>query len=239
MKKSIYDDVLIARLKHLQLHPLYFPHIGDNYDVARTKTFIIAESHYVHSHHNHKISIEDWYSNPASIYSALDKRSINDKNWFNTRGVIKHYQTAEKLVKGYGLFHNLEKAYQSLNKELKLFDECVYLNYFQRPAEVEGDSINIHRIDSEVALENLLVLIETLQPNKIIFVSSKAYDDFIKNTTEPQRKNLPYIGSVPHPSASSWWNRKSPKYGLKGQSVTGKEKFLRIMKPKDLNTDNC
>lgn len=234
VEKTIYDIILVSKLNHLKLHPLYLPHIGENYEVARAKMFIVAESHYIHSDHNHKFSVEEWYTNPEAIYFALDKRCKNDKNWFNTRGVIKHYQTVEKLVKGHQLFHTLEKTYQTLVKGVNLFDECVYFNYFQRPAEIEGGSIKVHKKDSEIALENLLVLSEVLKPNKIIFVSSKAYSDFIKNTTELQRNNLPYVGSVPHPSASSWWNRKSIRYGVKGQSATGKEKFLRIMKPKSI-----
>lgn len=232
MEKSIYDEVLKTRLKHLVLHPNYLPHIGKNYELARAKTFIIAESHYLPEIYNNKFTAEDWYLNPKSIYEAIN----GDKGWFETRGVISEYQKPTVLSPGHRIFLNLENAFKEIDKDRKLFEECVYLNYFQRPAEVQGDSLNIHKIDSEVALENLLVLIEILQPNKIIFVSSKAYADFVKNTTESMRKQLPYIGSVPHPSASSWWNRKSPKYGLKGQSATGKEKFLRIMKPKVINT---
>lgn len=230
MSKLIYDEVLKTRLKNLMLHPNYLPHIGENYEVARAKTFIIAESHYLPEKYNNKFSAEDWYINPKSIYAVV----TSDKGWFDTRGVISEYQKSKPVSKGLRIFLNLELAFKELDKDRKLFEECVYLNYFQRPAEVQGDSINIHKIDSEVALDNLLVLIEVLQPHKIIFVSSKAYNDFIKNTSESQRKQLPYIGSVPHPSASSWWNRKSPKYGLKGQSATGKEKFLRIMKPKEI-----
>jgi hypothetical protein len=88
-------------------------------------------------------------------------------------------------------------------------------------------------------LENLLVLIETLKPDKIIFVSSKAYNDFKINSTVNLRKQLPFIGSVPHPSASSWWNRSSPKYGInsKGKIATGKEKFERIIRVKELEDD--
>jgi hypothetical protein len=77
-----------------------------------------------------------------------------------------------------------------------------------------------------------LVLIKVLKPNKIIFVGSKAYQDFISNTTKVQRNELSYFGFVPHSSASSWWNRESKKYGVNGESVTGKAKFERIIRPK-------
>ncbi|TVZ47465.1 hypothetical protein [Olleya sp. Hel_I_94] len=223
-----YDNDLKSKLSHLRLHPAYLPHIGLSYNEARAKVLIIAESHYLPKRHNNKFLVIDWYKNPKSFYESIG----NDKGWFNTREVVKTYQNSKTLDKGHGIFRNLEIAYQEIYPEIKLFDECVYLNYFQRPSEVEGETINIHTIDSKVALENLMVINEVLKPNKIIFVSSKAYDNFISNVSKELKDQLPYVGSVPHPSASSWWNRKSKKYGLKGEAVTGKQKFQRIMMPK-------
>lgn len=228
-----FDDILKSKLNHLKNHPNYLPHIGKNYQTVKTKTFIIAESHYLPGHYNNKFSAEQWYNNPELIYSTFALKKDNAKGWFKTRGVIDDYQSTSALSPGHRIFLNLEIAFKELYSDRKLFEECVYLNYFQRPAEIEGDSIQIQKIDSVIALQNLLALIEVLQPDKIIFVSSKAHKDFLRNTTEAQREKLPYIGSVPHPSASSWWNRKSPKYGLKGQLATGKEKFIRIISPKN------
>lgn len=229
---TTYDFELKSRLKHLELHSAYLPHIGSRYNEARAKTFIIAESHYIPKVHNNKFSAQDWYTNPTSIYQVLDDKSKSHKTWFNTRGIVRHYQTYSKQEKGHGIFKNLETAYHEINAEVKLFDECVFFNYFQRPSEVEGESINVQEIDSQIALENILVLSGVLKPDKIIFVSSKAYNNFIKHVSKVEKEKLPYIGSVPHPSASSWWNRKSKKYGLNGKAVTGKEKFQRIMTPK-------
>ncbi|WP_055436956.1 hypothetical protein [Lacinutrix algicola] len=229
---KVYDNQLQSKLSHLKLHPAYLPHIGLKYNEARAKTLIIAESHYVHKDYNNKFSVEDWYNNPKVIYQALDAKNKGYKGWFNTRQVLEYYQSSNPLAKGHGIFNNLEIAYKEIGSEVKLFDECVYLNYFQRPSEVEGDSIKVQEIDSEIALENLMVLNEVLKPNKIIFVSSKAYHNFMSNVTKAQKDQLPYVGSVPHPSASSWWNRKSKKYGLNGAAATGKQKFIRIMTPK-------
>jgi hypothetical protein len=227
-----YDSELQSKLDHLKIHSAYLPHIGLNYNETRVKTLIIAESHYLPKKHNNKFSSEDWYNNSEIIYKLLNEDPGWHKNWFNTRNVIKTYQDSSTLEKGHGIFNNLEKAYQTINEEVNLFEECVYLNYFQRPSEVEGDSINVHKIDSEIALKNLIVICEVLMPNKIIFVSSKAHKDFTDNVSKAQLEILPYVGSVPHPSASSWWNRKSKKYGLGGKAVTGREKFIRIMSPK-------
>ena len=226
-----FDKQLQSRLTHLKLHPAYLPHIGLKYNETRTKTLIIAESHYVHKDHNNKFSAEDWYNNPTTIYQALDAKCKNHRNWFNTRGVIEYYQSPNPLAKGHVIFNNLEIAYRQINSNTNLFDECVYFNYFQRPSEIEGETLRIHKIDSQIALENLMVLNEVLKPNKIIFVSSKAYEDYMRHASKEQKEQLPYVGSVPHPGASAWWNRKAKKYGLNGKSATGKEKFIRIVKP--------
>lgn len=225
---TTYDSELQSKLDHLKIHPGYLPHIGLDYNEARVKTLIIAESHYLPKKHNHKFSAEDWYNNSEIIYKTIG----NDKDWFHTRGVISCYQNDEPLLNGHRIFKNLENAYHTIYKDINLFKECVFFNYFQRPSEVEGDSISIHKIDSEIALKNLMIICEVLKPNKIIFVSSKAHKDFANNVSKEQSEKLPYVGSVPHPSASSWWNRKSKQYGLKGEAVTGREKFIRIISPK-------
>ncbi|WP_366183262.1 hypothetical protein [Flavobacterium ovatum] len=223
-----YDNLLKSKLNHLQIHPNYLPHIGKNFDDVKQRIMIVAESHYVDG----CITADGWYNNPEEIYSRL----IESIDWFKTRSVLLTYFKQRKLRKvepALTIFKNLETAYKTVFKNSQLFDECVYINYFQRPAEKKGDSIQIDKRDSAIALDNLLVLIDVLKLDKIIFVSSKAYKDFIVNTTETQRKALPYIGSVPHPSASAWWNTTSTKYGTKEiPTATGREKFERIIKPK-------
>lgn len=227
MKTTIYDDKLKGKLMHLASHPSYLPYIGKTYDESRVKTLIIAESHYLKSIYNNKFSADDWYANPERIYKILG----NDIGWFNTRRVINYYLKNDKLDRGHSIFNNLESAYKEVFPENKLFDDCVFFNYFQRPAEKQGDSIKIYKKDSEVALQNLIAINEVLKPDKIIFVSRKAFDDYKGNVTKEQKEQLPYVGNTPHP-ATSWWNTKCKKYGLKGLPVTGKQKFKRIVSPK-------
>lgn len=235
MEKDIhnsYYELLKSKLSHLQKHPNYLPHIGKNFEQAPQRIMIVAESHYVPEIYDGLITADSWYANSENIYRTLGESS----GWFETRGVLKAFfrdRKENKVKGGLTLFANLETAYKTVFKEVSLFEECVYINYFQRPAEKQGDSIQIDKRDSTIALENLLVLIDVLKLDKIIFTSSKAYKDFIANTSKEQRKLLPYVGSVPHPSASSWWNRTSTKYGTKEiPTATGREKFERIIKPK-------
>lgn len=228
-KAIAYDNLLINRLNHLKEHPNYLPHIGKNFEQTSQRLIIVGESHYIAKEYDGIVTADSWHNEPEKIYSAIGEFS----RWFNTRGVLEGYfynKSKGKVFGGLTIFLNLEKAYKTVFKEIDLFDECVYINYFQRPAEKQGDSIKIHPKDSKIALENLLTLIDILKLDKIIFVSSKAHIDFIANTTKEQRDKLPYVGAVPHPSASSWWNRASKKYGINGDSVTGKAKFIRIIK---------
>jgi len=103
------------------------------------------------------------------------------------------------------------------------------MNYFQRPSEQCGDSIKISKLDSTYALANIIAVNEVLQPNKIIFVSTKAYDNFMSTISPTALESFNYVGCVPHPSASSWWNRTSPKYGTKLISTaTGRENSLEL-----------
>lgn len=228
MSINHYDELLLSKLPHLNKHKNYLPHIGKNFEESSQRIMIVAESHYISYEFNDLINFNDWYDNPEKIYNTIGAV----KGWFNTRGVLSTYQNEKKSKGGLSLFFNLEKAYKNVFEDNDLFDECVFINYYQRPAEKEGQSIKVNPIDSKIALENILVLTEVLKVDKIIFVSSKAYNDFKSKTTESQRKLLPFISSVPHASASSWWNRKSPKYGIDGGLATGREKFERIIKQK-------
>ena len=231
MSLKHYDELLISKLPHLQIHKNYLPFIGKNFEQSSQRILIVAESHYISYEFNNLINFDNWYHNPEEIYNTIG----TTKGWFNTRGILSNYQKEKKSKGGLSLFFNLEKAFKNVFEDIDLFDECVFINYYQRPAEQEGQSIKVKPIDSEIALENFLVLIEVLKVDKIIFVSSKAHNDFKSKTTENQRQTLPFVSSVPHASASSWWNRKSPKYGIDGGLATGREKFERIIRLKNNN----
>ena len=198
------DDILISKLEHLKNHNCYLPHIGENFHQAETKIFIIAESHYLPTKYNNKISVHNWYNKTENFENNFKINKYEGIGWINTRNVIKEYLKSNDSKGGLSLFYNLEKAYSTVFENSRLFDDCIFFNYFQRPAEVSGDSIKISKIDSKIALENLLVQIEIFKPNKIIFVSSKSYKNFLQNSTNENRNHLPFITSVPHASASAW-----------------------------------
>lgn len=227
--KKKYDEELLLKFPHLKLHKNYLPHIGKNFEDAKQRIMIVAESHYLEKTFDNLINVEEWYSKPEKFYSIIG----DYKSWFNTRGVVANYLHNRTSKGGLSIFYNLEKSFKNIFPEADLFNECVYINYYQRPSQQEGLSINVSPIDSKIALENFITIVEVLKITKVIFVSSKAYCDFKAMTSIEKLKALPYIGSVPHPSASSWWNRKSLKYGINGNTATGKEKFERIVRLKE------
>jgi hypothetical protein len=234
MSLNHYDELLLSKLPHLQIHKNYLPYIGKNFEQSNQRILIVAESHYLPKKYDNKITVEEWYNKPELVYKNI---KIEDRGWFSTRDVIKTYQTQKekkKIEKALTIFSNLENAFHEIEPQQELMTQSAYINYFQRPAEKTGDSINISSLDRIVAIENILVLINVLSLHKIIFVSTKAYNNFHLESKKIENLKLPFIGVVPHPSASSWWNRKSTKYGTKEiLTATGREKFIRISKAKN------
>ncbi|WP_305415816.1 hypothetical protein [Photobacterium leiognathi] len=48
------------------------------------------------------------------------------------------------------------------------------MNYFQRPAENEGDSIKVHSLDLKMSETIVMDVIKTLSPDLVVFCSVKA-----------------------------------------------------------------
>lgn len=215
-----YDQVLSERIKHLTHYPNYLPHISANYENAKLKVLIVAESHYLHENYDDTINSDYWYDNHVEVKETLKSSILG----INTREVIANYYN-DRTHKPFRIFLNLEAAFKDIFTDAVLFKECAYINYFQRPAERNGQSIRASKRDHEYAFHNLTELIETINPDKVIFVSRKAFDSF--------KSNVPIVdyskfNVVPHP-ASAWWNKKSPRYGVNNEPSTGREKFIRII----------
>lgn len=218
---KIYDQVLSDTVKHLKNYPNYLPYIGENYDKAKLKVLLIAESHYLHKKYDDQISSDKWYDQSEEVLSKLK----DNLSGINTRLVVKDFNDANRNIKPYRIFLNLESAYQDVFEDAKIFKECAYINYFQRPAERNGKSIIANNRDHQYAFENLLILIETIKPDKVIFVSRKAFESY-----KSKIKLVDYskINVVPHP-ACAWWNKPTTKYGTNNIPSTGREKFIRLI----------
>ncbi len=218
---NIYDQLLSDQVTHLRNYPNYLPYISENYDQAKFKVLIIAESHFLHEKYDNKISSDHWYDRSEEVVLKLK----DNLSGMNTRLVIKDFNGANRNIKPYRIFLNLESAYQDVFAGAQLFKECAYINYFQRPAERNGKSILANKRDHQYAFDNLSILIETIKPDRVIFVSRKAFDSYKSNVKEVDYKK---INVVPHP-ACAWWNKASPRYGINDMPSTGREKFIRLI----------
>ena len=221
------DQQLQQSIPFLNLVPGLLPHIGSSYAKAKRKIIIVGESHYLAKSLNNKVSRDAWYDDTASVIEQV--KHANSLGYIHTRGVIEDMLTG-KFNKAYTIFYNLNREYQDVfSTTTHLFEDAAYLNYFQRPAEQTGDSIKNNARDNQVAYDNLINLCTILNPDVVVFVSSKAYEAF--RSEEHKHGNAHFKhDAVPHP-ASAWWNKPSRNYGINkdGSIRTGKQKFRAIL----------
>jgi len=223
--QTIHDDDLVKNIPHLKKYPNYLPFISEGYSNSNKKVLIIGESHYLHKKYNDKVSETAWYDNHHNTNQML-KDNISG---MNTRAVINDFNGSSRTIKPYRIFLNLESAFSQVFPYRNLFKECIFINYFQRPAERNGASIIASKRDHDVAFANISELVSRFNPDKVIFVSRKAFDSYKSNVPQVDYKK---INVVPHP-ASAWWNKKTMKYGLNNEPSTGREKFIRIISAKN------
>lgn len=174
---TTYDTALLEQIAHLKKYPNYLPYISAKYTEAPLKILIVGESHYLNEKYDDQVDANTWYDD----HENLSKRLKDDLSGTNTRLVIADYKGNNRTLKAYRIFLNLEAAYRQVFADRTLFNECAFINYFQRPAERNGGSINASERDHNIAYENISVLIATLHPDKIIFVSRKAFDSYKRN----------------------------------------------------------
>lgn len=174
MNITEFDGALTLTNEHLKEHSFFLPYVGKNYFENKNRVIIVGESHYLSQELNNKITCEQWYNYDYQITDEIKNK------YLNTRNVLNWYPN-QKTLKAYRIFYNLENTYRTVFNDVNLFKECVYLNYFQRPAESTGDSIRVNLMDREVAYDNFKCVIQLLEPNKVIFVSKLAYKNFCKS----------------------------------------------------------
>ena len=98
-------------------------------------------------------------------------------------------------------------------------DHYAYYNFFQRPAQSQGDTIDAMDLDVLKAKEILNTVLDALAPDLVVFTSSKAGKH---GKGICLQRNIPAI-SVSHP-ACAWWNRPSGK-----SQQTGRDKMRQFL----------
>lgn len=216
-----YDDKLDL-INHYKLYPEMKVWVGCNYSKNPTKLLLIGESHYLNKESEYHLDPKIWYAG-VEVSEKIDCKNIKTRNIIYN-GIKTKWQLKSKTI-----FRNIEKAlFESLffeNKPLTAFTEVAFMNYFQRPAEKTGQSINVSAIDAEVSSFVFQSVVNAVEANIIIFTSSLAWQhaknygirDFLN------KKNIK-VGRAPHPGMP-WWSRSSKAYG----NQTGKEHFIQLM----------
>ena len=214
----------------LELHPELETFVGNNYGkTGGTKVLYYGESHFLPNDKGKTFGVEDWYNNSSKELGLSDK----DIDWINTKKIIRNDVVNSPLKdKSHSMYRNIGDVHgEALNKGdyRTALDDLSYGNYFRRPAEITGGSINATEMDKEIAYDALKKDIETLKPDKIVFSSKKAYDAAIETATKrgdhKMRQFLEKRAAVIPHATSAWWNRKSKAYG----GLSGKERLKKFL----------
>lgn len=213
---SITDyDTALKEIAHYRIHPEMLPYIGEHY--KETKLMLVGESHYIEAAdldaEHHQYFNNEWYKNPVPD-------NFFDRGAFETRGVIRRFLTLRRR-RSYSMFRNPANALienwglNGMVCDSEAFSSVCFMNYFQKPASEAGKTICYTKDDNDVAAKTLKDVIEVLLPNRIIFLSKKAYNAFEQSCKTMHEKI--YIDYVDHPTSPYWYMEN------------GKEKFKRLI----------
>jgi hypothetical protein len=216
----------LENVAHFMKHPQMMPFIG-KYWGNYSKLLIVAESHYLDRNKQNSELIKNWYEITSD---ALDH---NQKEWTFTSKLFNEVKDRHYPKKGHTIFRNIEQAILDSgfkpNDTCNMFRYVSYMNFFQRPAEKTGGSINVSEEDVKIANDTLQDVVKIIQPDYIFFLSKKAWDSFEKSSFEKEKR-----GHSCHPT-SAHWNIESTKYGNR----TGKGAFIHfIQKNKIFEKEN-
>ena len=262
----------LLKINHYQYYPQMIPFVGKNY--KETRLLVIAESHYLppktEDFDPEKLSNawyeygknpipEIWENNPGKTVNLKEQvDSFNSENyekktypaenswcWVDYTWTAKIVAAVDWNNGGHRIYKVLREAFKENNRKIERLEDCAFMNFFQRPAQESGKSIVHKTKDIEVAGDTLQAVCKILEPTKIFFVSSRAYEAFCAyiNNKEHLLKwewakkscqaiqmrdsfNDAIVGHSAHPGCS-WWNRSSKNYTkeLNGENKTGKEAF--------------
>ena len=188
--------------------PELIPAVGEHYyreDGLHKKLMLVAESNYLGVSDEKSVfrNAEVWYEGDDTTPLIPDEKKIDFKNWKYAYPPFRRaIDVANQVLIDNGIKSNGEQ------------DEISFYNYFLRPADSDRKirPLGIDYRYSGVAMEGV---IQKLEPDVIVFLSSNACNSFMKYMQENCISHEDtVICSVVHPS-SMWWWRNSGIYGHK------------------------
>lgn len=208
-------DEQFAGIGHFQLYPELYPWVGQNFDCHSPRILVLGESHYLERDNNYHHNAEAWYTG----VSVQGERSLA---WANTRRIIDRGLRNNWKEKSKTIYRNLEAAAVEAGVGVSTlaspFHSIAFMNYFQRPAQVSGESIVVTELDRSYSALVLNSVLEILRPQIVVFCSILAWKAARHSIS---RNRDVRIAFTTHP-ANRWWNTRMRKY--KGRS--GKELFI-------------
>lgn len=214
--KEKYDNKLIEKIYHYQIHPEMLPYVGELYDDV--KILLVGESHYLctefskYSDDNifKKYVKERWYGEPVP-------KGFPNEHYFNTRRVVHNF-LVERRSRAHSIFRNPAKGIiEALDlkdvTDSEAFSACAFMNYFQRPALISGESIEDNPKDRKESYKVFKHCQEILKPDITIFLSKKAFAAYDESAGDKADN----VYCVMHPTCSHW-NR-----------MNGRERFVSII----------
>lgn len=227
-----FDLQLTKSIPHLENYPQMLPFIGKNWKRSKCKILLVAESHYLPAGSNAKSVSDKWYSGSVSLLNKTEQ------DWTHTRNIIRtaDFYAVTKInhSRGHSIFYNIKNAVFEAKKidkrNITLFENLSFYNYFQRPAEFTGNSIVNNPMDEQIAFRTLTEVVSAIKPTIVLFVSKKAYNSFKCNQNIVKSdifKDI-IIDTVSHP-ASRWWNKASWANGNSKEKLSGKQKFINLI----------
>lgn len=206
---TTFDRDIISKFEHFKKHPQLLPFIGREWNESPHKVLLVAESHYLPQEFNNQYGLKEW--NDLDLSKSLDD---NRAGYTNTRD--NAYSPSHAIHKV--IFKSFNNVFR-YQKHRDAYDKISFYNYFQRPAEQNGESIHNLKEDDQLAYEFFQEFRRIIQPSWTFFLSKKSFNAYRKSGGTLDR-----VSAVPHPN-SSWWNTKSKNHSDR----TGKEKFEQIL----------
>ncbi|MBW7471158.1 hypothetical protein [Marinobacter sp. F4218] len=202
-----YDNKLDT-ISIYQRYPSLKPFVGTNYGLGTPKVLLIAESHYLPRESIVHGDANTWYSGTETNLSPKEQK------WICTRDILDKPLGGWKEP-GHAIYRHLESALlkAGLPARDSVFRQVAFVNAFQRPAK-QGASIKITKQDFDIAVATINEVIDALQPDHVVFISTKA------RRSVGKRLSRDFVG-VHHP-ACPWWNRKQ-------NGISSKERFINLL----------
>ena len=192
------------------------PWIGEAYySKEHKRLLVIGESHYLPKGSTKSLNVESWYQSEQCILNDQELRYIS------TSKIIEKNLDSNFKKNEHGIYRNFSKVINGVSYNYSLpsdaMNHLAFMNFFQRPAEVNGGSIRVAKKDIEISTLVLTDVIRELAPDLVIFTSSKAGKH---GAPLVKKLDIPVV-VTPHPTCQ-WWNRQAKSYGGYGRDIIPK-----------------